>query len=98
MAFRPYSPGAPLSGVWGYFHTAVTAQCLSMSFGRMLTFSLSWLLPKVCYRKDGRWADCVQTYNIRERDHVLLSHSKWFAASNKSNDTGENSCEEMDSS
>lgn len=69
-----------------------------MSFGWMLTFSLSWLLPKVCYRKDGGWADCVQTYNIRERDHILLSHSKWFAASNKSNDTGENSCEEMDSS
>ena len=75
-----------------------TEQCHSLSFGWKLTFSLFWLFPKVCYRKNSGWADCIQTYNIWERDHVLLPHSKWFAASNKSNDTGKNSCEEMDSS
>lgn len=72
-------------------------QCLNLSWPDADLCSL-WLFPKVCYREDGAWADCVQTYSIGERSHVLLSHSKWFAASNKSNDTGENSCEEMDSS
>lgn len=60
-------------------------------------FSLP-LLPKVCDREDGAWADRVQTYSIGGRNHVLLPHSKRFAASNKSNDTGENSCEDMDPS
>lgn len=88
-----------MNGIWGHINTTVTAQCLSMSFWLDADlFSPLWLLPKVRYRKDGGWADCVQAYNIQERDYVLLSHSKWFAASNKSNDTGENSFEEMDSS
>ena len=90
--------GAAFEVDFGISYPSVNARGLSLSFGSMLTFCLSCLLPKVYYREDGGWADCVQTHNIRERDHVLLSHSPWFAASNKSNDTGENSREEMDSS
>lgn len=83
---------------FGVSYTSINVRSHSVTFGGMLTFCLFWLLPKVCYRKDGGRADCVQTHPIGERDPVLLPHSKWFAASNKSKDAGENSCEEMDSS